>query len=301
MPSRKKVRLARASRPRVYQGPAAHPATHASTTDAEEQPVSDDWGLIARIYDLEQPSCRGPELAFWCEAAAAARGDVLELAAGSGRVAIALARKGFHVTGLELSAGMLDRARRRTAHLPPETRARLTWVQGDMARFDLPGRRFGLIFIAFNSFWLLADPAAQRACLACVARHLAPGGRLVLNLFPPNQSDYRDEFGIVQYVPAQRHGVALLRFKDYHYDAERHLAISDVRYYRSRSIGEPLTHLVTKFRYCLRLAEPSEVQALLAEAGYEVVATYGTYDRQPLTPDTPHAIFVAQPLDPLTS
>src|SRR5262245_54547448 len=109
MPSPKKVRLARGGRRRVYQG-------------------SDDWGLIARIYDLEQPSCRGQELAFWCVEAAAAGGELLELAAGSGRVAIALARKGYHVTGVELSAGMLERARKRTSRMRPEVRERLTWV-----------------------------------------------------------------------------------------------------------------------------------------------------------------------------
>jgi SAM-dependent methyltransferase len=276
-PPRKKVRLARGGQPRVYQ---------------------DDWGAIARLYDLEQPACRGQELAFWCEEAAAAGGEVLELAAGSGRVAIALARKGFHVTGLELSDGMLARARSRTAHLPPEVRARLTWVQGDMAAFDLPGRRFGLIFVAFNSFWLLADPAAQRACLACITRHLAPGGRLVLDLFPPNKDDYGDETGITQYLPMQRRGEGLLRVKDYRYDPAQRLAISDVRYYGSRPAdpaGEPRPHLVAQFRYCLRLDEPEEVRALLAGAGYEVVATYGTYDRQPLEPASPRAIFVARP------
>ena len=278
MESRKKVRLARGGQPRVYQ---------------------DDWGVIARLYDLEQPACRGPELAFWCEEAAAAGGDVLELAAGSGRVAIALARKGFHVTGLELSEGMLARARRRTAHLPPEVRARLTWTQGDMARFDLPGRRFGLVFVAFNSFWLLTDPAAQRACLACVARHLAPGGRLALDLFPPNNDDYGDETGITQYLPMQRRGEGLLRVKDYRYDPAQRLAISDVRYYGSRPAGEPRTHLVAQFRYVLRLDEPEAVRALLEGAGCDVIATYGTYDRQPLAPDSPRAIFVARPHAPL--
>ena len=279
MPARNKVRLARGAQRRVYQ---------------EALPRSDDWGLVARIYDLEQPACRGRELAFWCEAAAATGGDVLELAAGTGRVAIALARKGFRVTGLELSEGMLARARRRTAHLTPEVQARLEWVQGDMADFDLPGRRFGLIFVAFNSFWLLTDPAAQRDCLACAARRLAPGGQLVLDVFPPNEVDYGDEDGILQFVPLPRRGQELLRVKDYRYDAARHLAISDVRYYGFRSAGEPETHLVAQFRYCLRLDEPPAVHALLAAAGYDVVATHGTYDRQPLEPDSPRAIFVAR-------
>lgn len=259
-----------------------------------EAPVyQDDWGLIARIYDLEQPACRGAELAFWREEAMAAGGDVLELAAGTGRVAIALARAGCNVTGLELSKGMLDRARSRTAHLAPDVAARLTWVQGDMAQIDLPGRAFGLIFVAFNSFWLLPSLEQQQACLTSAARHLAPQGRFILDLFPPGQDDYHDEPGLTQYLPMRRRGETLLRVKDYHFDAARRLAISDVRYYGYKDGAEQRAHLVTQFRYVLRLDEPAGVTSLLERAGYRVEATYGTYDRQPLAADSPRAIFVA--------
>jgi ubiquinone/menaquinone biosynthesis C-methylase UbiE len=249
---------------------------------------------VAQIYDLEHPACRGAERAFWRAEAAATGGEVLELAAGTGRVAITLARAGAHVTGLELSEGMLARARQRAARLPPEARSRLAWVQGDMASFDLPGRQFGLIFVAFNSFWLLTEAAAQRACLASVARHLAPGGRLVLDLFPPNQDDYHDEAGITQYLSSHRHGEQLLRVKDYRYEPARRLAISDVRYYGLGPDSERRARLVAQFRYSLRLDEPEDVRSLLEQTGYEVAATYGTYDRQPLEPNSPRAIFVAQ-------
>src|SRR5262245_32562646 len=84
-----------------------------------------DWGDVAQIYDLEHPACRGLELAFWHQAALAAGDPLLELAAGSGRIAIPLARKGHRVTGLELSAGMLARARGRTARLPDLAQRRL--------------------------------------------------------------------------------------------------------------------------------------------------------------------------------
>ena len=277
VPRRQMVRLARRASGRVYQPPAG-----------------DDWGTIARIYDLEHPACRGAELAFWSRQAQEAGGDVLELAAGSGRVAIALARKGCRVTGLELSEGMLERARSRTAHLLPEVAARLTWVRGDMAAFDLPSGRFGLVFVAFNSFWLLTSRAAQRGCLDRVARHLAPGGRLVLDLFPPNADDYGDEAGITQFLPSRRRGEVLLRVKDYRYDAPERLAVSDVRYYAGEGGEDRRARLLARFRYCLRLAEPGDVGALLADAGYRVVATYGTYDGEALGPDTPRAIFVAE-------
>lgn len=275
------VRLAR--RPRAGRGVYQSPP-----------PGEGDWGAIARIYDLEHPACRGAELSFWHQSAGAAGGDVLELAAGSGRVAIALARKGHRVTGLELAAGMLERAAARTSRLPPETAARLDWVQGDMSAFDLPGRRFGLIFVAYNSFWLLDSEAAQAGCLAAAARHLAPDGRLVLDLFPPNADDRRDDTGLVQELPMSRHGRILLRVKDYTYEAQSAIATSDVRYFSAQAPPPAPADLIARFRYRLRLADPDAVQALLERAGYAVEETYGDYRREPLLPDSPRAIFVCR-------
>lgn len=279
---RRSVRLARRAGPggRVYQ--------------SERGAAAQDWGDIARIYDLETPSCRGPELAFWVRQAAAAGGDALELAAGSGRVAIALARKGFRVIGLELSPGMLARARARTGRLAPAAQERLTWLQGDMADFHLPGRTFGLVFVAYNSFWLLTDPADQARCLRCAAAHLAPGGRLVLDLFPPNPDDYTDEDGIAVHLAAKHKGSDLLRVKDYRYDPARRLAVSDVRYYAEDRACGTVKGLVASFRYTLRPVEPPEVVAQLHTAGFEVEVVHGGYDESPLLPHASRAIFVCR-------
>lgn len=251
-----------------------------------------DWGSVARLYDLEHPALRGNELRFWQWAAEQSPGDVLELASGSGRVAIALARRGRSVTGLELSSLMLDRARTRTNHLPEAVQARLQWVRGDMANFSLPNQQFQLIFIAYNSFWLLTDPAAQEACLACVARHLAPGGRFILDLFPPNADDYTDETGIAQRLAVPHRGRDILRLKDYVYDGARHLAISDVRYYAETPTG--VSELLGRFSYALRLAPPEEVRLLLQRQGFRILQEFGTYTREPLEPDSSRAIFVTE-------
>lgn len=275
------MRLARRRSERVYQR-------------------SDDWGAIARIYDLEHPACRGAELRFWHELATETGKTVLELAAGSGRVAQALARKGHRVTGLELSAGMLERAEQRRARLKPEAQDRLSYVQGDMAAFDLQrgasdtAGTFGLIFVGYNSFWLLNDEASQVKCLRCVRRHLAPGGRFVVDVFPPNQDDYSDESGIAQVLPTTMRGLMLSRIKDYTYDPATHLAVSDVRYYGSKAGVEQPSTVVAQFRYVMRIAPPEDVQALLEREGFIVEATYGSYGKDPLTPDSSRAIFVTR-------
>jgi SAM-dependent methyltransferase len=214
------------------------------------------------------------------------------LAAGSGRLALGLARKGHHITGLELSEGMLERARGRAARLKPEVRERLTWVQGDMTAFEL-NEQFGVVFVAYNSFWLLRTEALQEQCLACARRHIAPGGRLVLDLFPPLADDYAGEEGITQYVAMAYKGQALVRVKDYTWNARTRLGTSDVRYYGEKRTGSP-RRLLAQFRYALRLVPLERVRALLARCGFEILEEYGTYEKGPVEPMSPRAIFVCK-------
>ena len=75
----------------------------------------------------------------------------MELGCGTGRIALALAQAGLSVTGVDVSAGMLALARRKSERLAAAASRCLTFVEGDMARLDL-GRRFGKAFIASRSF-----------------------------------------------------------------------------------------------------------------------------------------------------
>jgi ubiquinone/menaquinone biosynthesis C-methylase UbiE len=112
---------------------------------------------------------------------AAARGQaVLELACGTGRVTLPIAREGIEVVGLDNAAAMLDVARRKAAAEDLD----VTWVEADMRDFDL-GRRFGLVIIPYRSFLHLLTDADQAACLDAVYRHLLPGGRFATNFFAP--------------------------------------------------------------------------------------------------------------------
>jgi SAM-dependent methyltransferase len=100
---------------------------------------------------------------------------VLVLACGTGRLACELARAGFPTVGLDLCDAMLALAAEQAAQLPPDAGARVRFVRGDMADFDL-GEQFGLVCIPDNSLREL--PARQRivSCLACIRRHVRPDG-----------------------------------------------------------------------------------------------------------------------------
>jgi len=142
----------------------------------------DKPGPSVEFYDLYHaegcvPQIEG-DVAFYVRQARRARGPVLEIACGTGRVTIPIARRGIPVTGLDRSPHMLRLARAKADGLPA------TFVRGDMKNFDL-GRKFRLILIPFRSFQALLTSDEQRSCLRCIRRHLAPGGRLIINVFDP--------------------------------------------------------------------------------------------------------------------
>jgi SAM-dependent methyltransferase len=135
----------------------------------------------ADLYDLIAPRDAAME-AFYSDAARQNGPRVLELACGSGRFAVPLAEAGLTVTGLDLSESMLERAREVAA----ERRVAVVFVAGDIRNFDLGGRRFETVMIAANSIMHLLTADDFRAFFACVARHLAPGGKLLFDCFVPS-------------------------------------------------------------------------------------------------------------------
>ena len=123
------------------------------------------------------------DLDFYLDCAREYGGPILELGVGTGRLLVPLAEAGYDVVGLDLSRPMLDIAAARLAGRGFDDRTQL--VEASMADFDLD-RQFPLVIIAARSFQHLTNPAAQRATLECVRRHLSPSGTLVLDLFDPN-------------------------------------------------------------------------------------------------------------------
>ena len=111
-------------------------------------------------------------------AALAAGGRALELAVGTGRVAVPLAERGVPVSGIELSRPMVDRLREKVGEDVVPV------VVGDMATERVPGE-FSLVYLVFNTISNLLTQDEQVACFANAARHLAPGGCFVVELWVP--------------------------------------------------------------------------------------------------------------------
>ena len=136
-------------------------------------------------YDMEDASDTG--IAFYAALAQETRGPVLEIACGTGRVSIPIARLGFSVTGLDIVPGMIERARSKSVGLP------MRWIVGDARTFDL-SEQFRLIFLTGNAFQAFLTNADQEALLQRVYAHLHDEGLFAFEtrnpIFPHSQKGY---------------------------------------------------------------------------------------------------------------
>ncbi len=144
---------------------------------------SDVWdAATAEAYDAENVAMSSPEVlgpALDRLEALADGGPALELAIGTGRVAVPLAARGVPVSGIELSEPMVVQLRTKAG--PDE----IPVVVGDMARVRVPGE-FSLVYLVFNTISNLLEQDEQVACFANAAAHLRPGGRFVVELGVPD-------------------------------------------------------------------------------------------------------------------
>lgn len=144
-------------------------------------------GLSVDLYDRQYDerlggSSVGGDVDFFIRQARKTGGPVLEIAVGTGRVALPLAKAGFKVTGVDYSPAMLAVFRRKLSLSPLADR--ITLVKGDMRSFTAPGR-YPLALIPFRAFhhvWTVAD---QVRVLERVRAHLRRKGRLIIDLFDP--------------------------------------------------------------------------------------------------------------------
>jgi SAM-dependent methyltransferase len=239
--------------------------------------------LFVRAYDAFYADGVPPiagDIAFYDRLVRATGGPVLELGCGTGRIALALARGGFSVTGVDVSVGMLALARRKSERLAAAASRCLTFVEGDMARLDL-GRRFGMAVIAFRSFQHLLTVDEQRATLTGVRRHLRPGGRLALHLFDPrfdllaeNAPAIRQS-GIDPATQRRYAGEILRTGRDYLKQIRR-----DLWRYTETDLNGVLLDEATR-EMALRWTYRWELQYLLELCGFVVEAEYSDFHGAP--------------------
>lgn len=203
----------------------------------------------------------------------AGEGRALELAIGTGRIALPLAARGVDVHGIELSRAMVARLREKPGG------GRIDVSIGDMATTQVEGT-FAVVYLVFNTIMNLTTQEAQIACFANAASHLSPGGRFVVEVMvpqlrrlPPGQTIHPfhvgdDHLGLDEYDVVTQGLVS------------HHVAFRDGRAERT----------AVPFRYVW----PSELDLMARLAGMALEHRWGGWRREPFTAESTDHVSVWQ-------
>lgn len=250
----------------------------------------DPYVAYARFYDLDLAGF-DDDLLMVEEFARRCGSPILELGCGSGRLLLPLARRGYQVTGVDLSPAMLAIARRKVEAEGLGDRVRLT--EQDMRDLALEGR-FRLALLALGSFAHILTLEDQLRVLAGAGRHLHPGGLLLLDLPNPDLARLLQPGGQVtleRVMADPEAGCTVLKYYTQQADpAGQILHVTLVVDEVDGSGGVQRTLFPYDVRYVFRY----ELELLLRHAGFQVEAVYGSYDLDEVHAGSERLIAVAR-------
>lgn len=253
------------------------------------------YETCATFYDEDYAAAGyDHDIPFYVELAEEAVGEtgapVLELGCGTGRVLLptarAIARQGVEIVGVDVSAGMLARLEEHLEAEPAEIRRRVRTLRGDVRTVDARGLAdrsggYGLVTAPFRVAHHLVTGADQRAFLRNAARHLAPEGSLVFDLFQPDYSMVADapstSVDIERTDPET--GRTVRRVSSSHHHPELQTFDAEFEWLIEGPDGEEET--VEAGTSTLRWFTRAELELLLELEGFEVLDVWGDFERTP--------------------
>jgi SAM-dependent methyltransferase len=223
---------------------------------------------VAARYDeasaeMFEPDALDPAVAFLAELAG--DGAALELAIGTGRVALPLAERGVRVHGIDLSRAMVERLRSKPGG------AEIPVTIGDIARTRVEGS-FSLVYLVFNTIENLTTQAGQVACFRNAAAHLEPGGCFVIEVEVP----------ALQWIaPGDRFHV---------FDAgDEHWGVDEYDVATQSLISHHFTTVaggVERSTFPLRYVWPAELDLMAELAGLRLRERWAGWTHEPFTSDS---------------
>ncbi len=233
-----------------------------------------DYSVLYPDKDLASGEAEAPRIAAALALAPGAR--VVDLGCGNGRHVVALARRGYDVTGVDFSAALLQQATAAREAAGVRCEFRLADLRNLPIETLPPFDAAISIFTSFGFFSEEENEAVARGMAAC----LVPGGRVLLDL--ANRARLEAAHG--QRVWHRRPGGYLL--DEYFYDADSH------RFRGNRILVRGGVERRYAFEH--RAYSEPEIRAVLRKVGLRVVAVYGSLDRTPFNPRSPRMVVLAE-------
>ena len=237
---------------------------------------------IAEVYDdlyggLASPEVVDPMVDVLANLAGGRR--ALELGIGTGRIALPLAARGVEVHGIDASAAMVEKLRRKPGG------DRIPVTLGDFADVEVDGR-YSLVYVVFNTFFALLSQEAQVRCFGNVARRLSDGGTFLMEVFAPDLTRF-DRGQNIQAGVVETDRVSI--------HLSRHDAVAQTVATSHMYITEGGVRL---YPVKLRYAWPSELDLMARLAGMRLRSRWGDWKGSPFTASSANHVSVYELLRP---
>ncbi|HKR50417.1 MAG TPA: class I SAM-dependent methyltransferase [Pseudonocardiaceae bacterium] len=282
----------------------------ADLADQTDQATADDGPMVqyterAEFYEVEyQTTVDQP---FLRRLVTDQVRSILEIPCGSGRNLGWLHETGREVVCADLEAAMVRRVRERIAALGAQ--ARISTVTADLRWFDL-GRRFDLVLVPQEAFQLLCQAADAQAALHRLAAHVAPGGRLLLDLHrfagqdkPDVLPDYFDPavpegMLVAEWTRPVENGRQLTRARRQHDHGETVQIVYHYRLHGDEGMaGQGDAGLASQWasKIVLRRYQLADIQDLATQAGLTIQSVARDYAGRPYQPGAGRMITILSP------
>jgi SAM-dependent methyltransferase len=260
----------------------------------------DSYSVTAKYYEGAYAAKQDlVDLPFYLELAQQSSGPILEIACGTGRVLLPIARRGIDIHGVDNSQPMLEILRNRLAAEPDDVRRRVTLHEGDMRDFRL-NAQYPLVIIPFRPMQHMLTAQDQVSALTTAALHLSDTGILAFDVFYPKfemlTARMGEEVPEMEWTPSSDPTTVVRR------------------YFRKESVDKinqvfSFTFIYRTFRASALILEETEafklsyftyphLRSLFLLAGLEPVAEYGSFAKAPLDNNAEQMIFLLRKASP---
>jgi len=256
--------------------------------------VADNRQVSAKYYDEAYGTKEDLEdLKFYVDVAKANGGPVLELACGTGRILLPIAREGISIHGIDNSLSMLDVLRDKLRQELKDVRELVSVSHGDIRNFR-SNREYPLVIIPFRPLQHMYTVEDQVAALQTAAFHLERGGALVFDVFYPKfdslNSRVGEEFLELEWTPKSDRSKVIRRYlrKESVDKINQNFAATFIfrTYQGERVVQEEIESLrMSYYTY-------PHLRALFLLTGLEIVEEYGSFERTALDNEARQMIFV---------
>ncbi len=222
-----------------------------------------NYNKLAKFYDfIYFDNC---DLDFYLEEARNAKGPLLEIACGTGRISLILAKRGYDVTGLDNSSAMLNEFKKKIIENKD-----ISIYKRDMRDFSL-GRKFGLIILPYRSFLHLKNDHERLNTLKCIFNHLEKNGKAIIHLYNPTMEDLEMQ-GHLHFL--ERENMKTKDGRRYSIEWYQRFYARECAYYKIKLHwkGE-----VLDFPMVIHFVNPEKMKELIKKAGFTEAKAFSSF------------------------